>query len=210
MKSVTTPKGTILPLISLKGKDYLQVMHRLQWFNETTESFDIQTTIVKADKDESVVTSKVTIYNSEGKVVKSASATKREDSKGFGDHLEKAETGSIGRALALLGFGTQFAVADLDEGSRIVDSPAPSVSKTADAQKAHDLIQKFNNDNMVAKNAPVVTSQPTTVSSTPTTVPTPSFSAAPKPTFRKAAKPKAEATTAVGPQTAENIDDWLS
>lgn len=31
-----------------------------------------------------------------------------------------------------------------------------------------------------------------------------------KPTFRKAAKPKVEATTAVGPQTAENIDDWLS
>lgn len=131
MNSVSTPKGTTLPLVILKGKPYLQVMHRIQWFNEQTDSFDIQTTIVTATKDESVVTSKITIFGQDGKVVKSASATKREDAKGFGDHLEKAETGSIGRALALLGFGTQFAVADLDEGTRIVDSPAPSVQPLA-------------------------------------------------------------------------------
>lgn len=129
MKSVTTPKGTVLPLISLKGKDYLQVMHRLQWFNESVDSFDIQTTIFKAEKDESIVTSKVSIFDSNGRLIKSSSATKREDAKGFGDHLEKAETGSIGRALALLGFGTQFAISDLDEGVRIVDSPVPVITK---------------------------------------------------------------------------------
>lgn len=127
MKTVKTPKGTELPLIQLKGKDYMQVMHRLQWFNESEDNFTVKTTIIKAEKEESLVQSEVCIYNKEGKLIKSATATKREDAKGFGDHLEKAETGSIGRALALLGYGTQFAVADLDEGQRIVDSPVTNI-----------------------------------------------------------------------------------
>lgn len=124
MKSVRTPKGTELPLMSLKGKAYLMVAYRIQWFNEVEDNFQIETTLVKAEKDESVVTAKVTVFDkTTGKVVKSTSATKREDSKGFPDHLEKAETGAIGRALALLGYGTQFAISDLDEGTRLADSP---------------------------------------------------------------------------------------
>ena len=34
MKTVQTPKGTVLPLTNLKGKDYLMVAYRIQWFNE--------------------------------------------------------------------------------------------------------------------------------------------------------------------------------
>ncbi len=45
-----------------------------------------------------------------------------ENALGFPDYLEKAETGSVGRALAELGFGTQFAP-EFQEQSRIVDSP---------------------------------------------------------------------------------------
>ncbi|HTD18454.1 MAG TPA: hypothetical protein VK667_02885, partial [Ktedonobacteraceae bacterium] len=37
-------------------------------------------------------------------------------------YIEKAETGAIGRALAALGYGTQFAP-ELNEEHRIVDSP---------------------------------------------------------------------------------------
>ena len=40
----------------------------------------------------------------------------------FLEYLEKAETKAIGRALALLGYGTQFAP-EFDEEHRIVDSP---------------------------------------------------------------------------------------
>jgi ribosomal protein S27AE len=36
--------------------------------------------------------------------------------------MEKAETGSVGRALSLCGYGTQFA-SELEEGQRIVDAP---------------------------------------------------------------------------------------
>jgi uncharacterized protein involved in propanediol utilization len=135
-KTVKTPKGTELPLINLKGKDYLQVAHRLQWLNEAVENFTIETVIIKAEKDESIVRSIVTLFSKEGKVIKSVSATKREDAKGFADHLEKAETGSIGRCLALCGFGTQFAVSDLDEGDRIVDAPVTNLRTQPVAAKS--------------------------------------------------------------------------
>ena len=40
----------------------------------------------------------------------------------FGDYLEKAETKSLGRALAALGYGTLHAL-ELDEGDSVADSP---------------------------------------------------------------------------------------
>lgn len=123
MKTVKTNKGTELPLLNLRGKDYLQVAYRIQWMNEDVPHFEIETEILKMDKDESVVKAKITIFDENMKIIKRAQATKREDSKGFADHLEKAETSAIGRALAVLGYGTQFAISDLDEGTRLADSP---------------------------------------------------------------------------------------
>ena len=41
------------------------------------------------------------------------------------DYFEKAETKAIGRALAMLGYGTQFAP-ELDEAERVVDTPQPA------------------------------------------------------------------------------------
>jgi hypothetical protein len=55
--------------------------------------------------------------------------TKSETAANFPDFIEAAETGAIGRALASLGFGTQFAP-ELQELQRIVDSPV-SRSHTA-------------------------------------------------------------------------------
>ncbi len=51
-----------------------------------------------------------------------ATGTKAECRANFEDYGEKAETGAIGRALAGLGYGTQFAP-ELNEEHRIVDSP---------------------------------------------------------------------------------------
>src|SRR5438105_11900744 len=51
-----------------------------------------------------------------------ATGTKAECRANFEDYGEKAETGAIGRALAGLGYGTQFAP-ELDEEHRIVDAP---------------------------------------------------------------------------------------
>lgn len=123
MKTVKTPKGTDLPLLNLKGKDYLQVAHRLVWFNEVAERFTMSTELLICTDDQTVAKATITQFDKDGNPLKSVTATKRETKKDFSDHTEKAETGAIGRALALMGYGTQFALADLDEGSRLADSP---------------------------------------------------------------------------------------
>jgi hypothetical protein len=136
MKTVTTPKGTALPLANLKGKDYLMVAHRLQWFNEAETNFRIETDFLLVNDDQTVARATVTVFDKEGKEVKRASATKRETKKDFSDHTEKAETSAVGRALAMLGYGTQFAISDLDEGDRIVDSPVLDTRGTASSSSA--------------------------------------------------------------------------
>jgi hypothetical protein len=122
MKTFKTPKGTELPLLDLRGKDYLQVAHRIVWFREEKPLWRIQTDIHFTDNTQSVV--RASILDESGNIM--AQGTKSETAKGFADHLEKAETGSIGRALALCGYGTQFAP-EFDEGERLADSPLHSV-----------------------------------------------------------------------------------
>jgi len=131
MNSVKTKAGTELPLLNLKGKDYLQVAHRILWAREEMPDIGIETEIVSHDDDKSIV--RATIRDASGRVL--ATATKHETRQGFGDHLEKAETGAIGRALALIGFGTQFAV-ELDEGERVVDAPLPKTSPVSNTSSA--------------------------------------------------------------------------
>lgn len=112
-----TKKGTKLPFLNLRGKPYLQVAHRLVWFREDHPDWSIETE-VQTNGVESM--SKAIIRDEAGRII--ATAHKKETAEGFGDHLEKSETGSIGRALALIGYGTQFAP-ELDEGERLADSP---------------------------------------------------------------------------------------
>lgn len=124
-----TKKGTELPLLNLKGKQYLMVAYRIQWMNEDIPQFDISTEFLLINDEQTVVKATVALMDDTGKVVKKAQATKRETKKDFPDHTEKAETAAIGRALSLLGFGTQFALSDLDEGQRLADSPVVKVEK---------------------------------------------------------------------------------
>lgn len=119
-KHFTTSKGTQLPLLNLRGKDYLEVKYRVVWFREEHPDWSIETAFVATD-DESAC-ARAVIRDVSGRVL--ATSHKTENVKGFPDFLEKAETGAIGRALALVGYGTAFCADELDEGQRIVDAPA--------------------------------------------------------------------------------------
>lgn len=132
--SFKTPKGTTLPMLNLKGKDYLQVAHRLVWFREEHPDWTIHTKIEQLAADSAVV--QALIIDREG--VTLASAHKMETKVGFPDYIEKAETGAIGRALALCGYGTQFAP-ELDEGERLADSPTARPTRVSmDCPPAQD------------------------------------------------------------------------
>jgi hypothetical protein len=104
------------------GKEYLPVASRLVWFREEHTDWAIVTEPVAIDIEKGYAIFKATVMDAEGKPI--GSGTKMETARGFADFVEKAETGAIGRALAVCGYGTQFAP-ELEEGERIVDSPQP-------------------------------------------------------------------------------------
>lgn len=107
-------------MMDLKGKQYLQVMWRLVWFREEHPDWSIHTEMVDHDKENHSAMFIAIIHNSEGKPVQTGYGS--ESVKDFRDYIEKAETKAVGRALAMLGYGTQFAP-EFDEEDRIVDSP---------------------------------------------------------------------------------------
>ncbi len=116
-------------LTKSKGnKDYLEVKWRLVWLCEQQPKYTIHSEVVPTPAGAKGITvmARVAFLDENGDVIRSATGHKT--SSGFaGGDLEKAETGAIGRALALLGYGTQFALEletdDPDENP--VDSPVP-------------------------------------------------------------------------------------
>ncbi|MBB6052984.1 hypothetical protein [Armatimonas rosea] len=95
------------------GREYLPVSARLIWFRADHPDWGIVTDAVEINHEKQYAVFRATIFNEEGRLI--ATATKKEDVKGFGDYIEKAETGSVGRALAMCGYGAQFAP-ELEEG----------------------------------------------------------------------------------------------
>lgn len=113
-------------LMDLKGKQYLQVMWRLVWFREEHPLWNIDTKLEQLTDTHAVFSAKI----SDETGAQKASGYGSECDKDFRDYIEKAETKAIGRALAMLGYGTQFAP-ELDEGDRIVDSPVQGGKRAA-------------------------------------------------------------------------------
>jgi hypothetical protein len=138
-------------LMELQGKAYLEVKWRLVWFRQECPNGTIDTEEVVVDLDREVeaeiptgnwipnpnrpgkkMPEKVTRHDkgyarfravvTDGKGGR-ATATKSENAASFPDFIEKAETGAVGRALAMLGYGTQFTGDELSEEHRIVDAP---------------------------------------------------------------------------------------
>lgn len=139
------PNEHMMQLKSKDGmKDYLPVAWRIAWFRDLCPQGTIDTEELAYDLDREIeaegyvwnnekkrsekVTKRAKGYARYRAVVTDgrggrATGTKSEAAVNFADYGEKAETGAIGRALAALGYGTQFTGDEFDEGERIVDSP---------------------------------------------------------------------------------------
>ena len=107
-------------LTKVNGSDYLEVKWRLVWLRETHPDAQIETEMVQLDRNFAVFRAKVSLPGGG-----SATGWGSEGLDDFRDYIEKAETKALGRALAALGFGTQFCP-DFDFGAnagRVVDAP---------------------------------------------------------------------------------------
>lgn len=100
--------------------DYLEVKWRLVWLRDLHPDAMIETELISRTDKEAVFKATVTIPSG-GRATGYASETMGD----FRDFTEKCETKAIGRALAALGFGTQFSIDhDFDEaGRRVADGP---------------------------------------------------------------------------------------
>ena len=102
--------------------DYLPVAARIAWFRKDHPYWSIITKVEKwGDK---AVVMKAIIKDMTGSII--ATARKKETEIGFPDYIEKAETGAIGRALAMCGYGTLQAP-EFDEQDRLADAPVEKV-----------------------------------------------------------------------------------
>jgi uncharacterized protein (DUF3820 family) len=155
MRNYRTAKGTELPLLNLRGKEYLEVKYRLVWFREDHPDWSIETELMSVTEVSAYA--RATVRDESGRII--ATSHKFESVKGFPDFIEKAETGAIGRALALIGYGTQFCADELDEGARIVDAPANVVVRHGRQKEAprFDKAKKMGNDENIEETAPAAT-----------------------------------------------------
>ena len=115
-RKISLPNGQVK--FEKTEADYLPVAARIAWFRKEHPMWSIITRVEKwGDK---AVVMKAIIKDMLGTVI--ATARKKETEIGFPDYIEKAETGAIGRALAMCGYGTLQAP-EFDEQDRLADTP---------------------------------------------------------------------------------------
>jgi hypothetical protein len=148
MANTFDPRQHLRTIKSSQGnQEYLDVKWRIAWFREQCPQGTIDTEEIVVDLDREVE-AEAFVWNAEKrrseKIIKHgrgyaryravvtdgkggrATGTKSENAANFPDFCEKSETGSIGRALAALGYGTQFTGDEFFEDTRIVDAPVES------------------------------------------------------------------------------------
>ncbi|MBM7623739.1 hypothetical protein [Sporohalobacter salinus] len=135
-------------LTKVKGRDYLEVKWRLVWFREDHPDYTIDTDYLILDMDQGVAVCQATISDKNNRQL--AQGTKTEYKSKFFDFVEKSETGAIGRALAALGYGTQFAP-EMEEGERIVDSPIKNGKVKNNSDNSSQKQKKDNRENSMDK-----------------------------------------------------------
>lgn len=116
-------------LVKMKGgKLYAPVYVRIALFradHPISDGWGLNCEIISTDDISCLA--RAEIVDPQGRVV--ATGYKREHKAHFPDNEEKALTGAAGRVLLFAGYGTQYALDELDEGERIVDAPIPGTMR---------------------------------------------------------------------------------
>lgn len=154
-------------LSKVSGQDYLEVKWRLVWLRDKHPDAQIRTELLRIDKvpnpradrkgqlpetERAIFRALITLPD--GTAAESHGSETQAD---FGDHIEKAETKAIGRALAALGFGTQFcedhAMVNPDGTPHVVDAPVKRANPNAPkCSKCDSEIQGIPSRNLSAED----------------------------------------------------------
>lgn len=122
---------------------YMKVPQRLVWFNLEKPDWIIETDLTITE--DATIQAKCLIKDPSGKIMRTAhKSIKYTNAKDW----DAAETGAIGRCLALLGYGTQYASGELEEDDDDpVDAPTALIKTPSEEKDAVEVAEK-NGGNM--------------------------------------------------------------
>lgn len=126
--------------IEVKGKAYAVVAARVQAFRELFPNGSIVTEIVSME--DGVVTMRTTVADEEGRVLATGLAQEKETSSYINktSYIENCETSAVGRALGMLGIGSDEQMASAEEVSNAIRQQEISRMKI-DGVKAAALVK---------------------------------------------------------------------
>lgn len=111
--------------IEVKGKNYTCVSARVAAFRELCPQGTITTDII--NMADGVVTMKTTVSDETGKVLATGMAQEKESSSYINktSYIENCETSSVGRALGMLGIGSDEQMASAEELANALNNQKP-------------------------------------------------------------------------------------
>lgn len=131
-----------LPRMDIKGKRYSTVAVRLQAYREMCAGGAITTEIVHFDPESVMI--RATVTDEDGKVLATGTAYEERGSSFINktSFVENAETSAIGRALAVIGIGSEEQMCSADELANALknqkDTP-PASSRKEEAQTRAEI-----------------------------------------------------------------------
>jgi hypothetical protein len=107
------------------GAEYLDVKWRLAWMRSEHPNAQIETELLRDDEDGALF--KATVRLSDGGSAMAHASVPRDPQAGY---IEQAESKAVGRALAALGYGAEYADDDLVSAAPPVTQPVASAAPT--------------------------------------------------------------------------------
>ena len=104
-----------LKTVDIKHKSYAMVVERVQAFRELCPNGTIDTNVVDLDEDHVAIQAK--IFDEKDHLLASGTATETKGSTQINQtsYVENCETSAVGRALGMLGIGSEANMASADE-----------------------------------------------------------------------------------------------
>jgi hypothetical protein len=134
-------------LTKIKGQDYLEVKWRVAWLRAEHPDAVLTTELHSHDNGRAIFSAHVQI--SDGG---SATGWGSETVDTFENYIEKAETKAIGRALAAVGYGTQFCD-DFNDTGAIADAPVAFNRANGQQQPTADALATSAQKSMIQYKA---------------------------------------------------------
>lgn len=118
--------------IQIKGKDYVQVKDRVNFFNDTYPDGKIETKLIKSDGIfivKAIVTPDCKNLDRNFTGLSQASFADNNSMVNKTSALENAETSAVGRALAFMGIGVIDSIASTDEINKATNQGAGTITR---------------------------------------------------------------------------------